>query len=103
MNIHIYFGNRPAVLHGKIVTIQNCQHLQSIVTVPIDLDDLKSHVIGLLRVNQHTHTVYLEAVRPRVIPNSSIIVHTFFELRRNNAWSLNAKKAMEENFDMGCM
>ena len=52
-------------------------------------------------MNQHTHTVYLKALRPRVIPNSSVIVHTLFELRRNNAWSLYARKAMEENFKMG--
>src|SRR6266540_3190779 len=100
MNIHIYYGDRPTVLHRKIVTIQNCQHLQSTVTVPIDLEDLKSHVMCLLHVNQYTHTIYLEAVRPRVIPNSSVIVHTLFKLRRNNAWSLYARKAMEENFEM---
>ena len=101
MNIHIYYGDRPAVLHGRIVTIQNCHHLQSTITFPIDLEDLKSHVMCLLHVNQHTHTVYLEAVRPRVISNNSAIVYTLFELRRNNAWSLYARKAMEENFEMG--
>ena len=88
-------------LHGRIVTIQNCHHLQSTITFPIDLEDLKSHVMCLLYVNQHTHTLYLEAVRPRVIPNNSVIVHTLFELRRNNAWSLYARKAMEESFEMG--
>src|SRR6266508_4302644 len=101
MNIHIYYGDRPTVLHGRIVIIQNCQHLQSIVTFSIDLEDLKSHVMCLLHVNQHTHTLYLEVVRPRVIPNNSAIVHTLFELRRNNAWSLYAREAMEENFEMG--
>src|SRR6266540_5509121 len=100
MNIHIYYGDRPAVLHGKVITIQNCQHLQSTITVPIDLEDLKSHVIGILRVNQHMHTVYLEAVRPRVIPNKLVIVFTLFELRRNNAWCLYARKAMVEKFEM---
>src|SRR5438876_464617 len=97
MNIHIYYGDRPAVLHGRIVTIQNCHHLQSTVTFSIDLEDLKSHVMCLLHVNQHTHTVYLEAVRTRVIPNNSAIVHTLFELRRNNPWSLYARKVSTVN------
>ena len=102
MIFHIYYGERPTVLHGRLVTIQNCQHIESSVEVPIDLDGLKSHIMRLLRVNQQSHTVVLEGVRPRLVPNSSVIVHTLFEMSRNNAWALYSRKELEENFAMEC-
>jgi hypothetical protein len=40
-------------------------------------------------------------VRSRFVPNSSAIVYTLFELRRNNVWALYTRKAVEENFDIG--
>jgi hypothetical protein len=40
-------------------------------------------------------------VRPRFVLNSSAIVYILFDLRRNNAWALYTRKAVEENFDIG--
>ena len=93
MNINIYFGERPRVLHERLVTIENCQHMQHVIDVPNDLNDLKSHVISVLGINQFTHKGILAGVRPRWGPNSSAIVDTLFELRRNNAWTLYMRKA----------
>ena len=52
-------------------------------------------------MNQQSYNVVLEGMRPRLVPNSSIIVHMLFDLRRNNAWALYSRKALEENFEMG--
>ncbi|XP_062196231.1 uncharacterized protein LOC133899268 [Phragmites australis] len=101
MTIHIYYGERPAVLHGRLVSIQNCQHVESTVELPIDLKGLQTHVMSLLRLNQQSYNVILEGVRPRPVPNSSLIVHTLFDLRTNNAWALYSRKALEENFEIG--
>jgi hypothetical protein len=101
MNINIYFGEWSRVLHGRLVTIESCQHMQRVIDVPNELNDIKSHVISLLGINHFTHKVILEGVRPRFVPNSSAIVYTLFDLRRNNAWALYTHKAMEENFDIG--
>jgi hypothetical protein len=88
MNINIYFGERPRVLHGRLVTIENCQHMQSVIDVSNELIDIKSHVISLLGINHFTHKVILEGVRSRFVANNSAIVYTLFELRRCNAWAL---------------
>jgi hypothetical protein len=101
MNINIYFGERPRVLHGRLVTIENCQHMQRVIDVPNELNDIKSHVISLLGINQFTHKVILEGVQPCFVLNSSAIVYTLFKLRRNNAWALYMCKAVNENFDIG--
>ena len=85
MTIHIYYGERPAVLHGRLMSIQNCQHVESTVELPIDLEGLQTHVMSLLRLNQQSYNVVLEGVRPRSVPNSSLTVHVLFDLRRNNA------------------
>jgi hypothetical protein len=101
MNINIYFGERPRVLHGRLVTIENCQHMQHVIDAPNELNDIKSHAISLLGINHFTHKVIFEGVWSRFIPNNSAIVYTLFELRRNNAWALYMHKAVEENFDIG--
>uniref|UniRef100_A0A0A9DH50 Uncharacterized protein n=1 Tax=Arundo donax TaxID=35708 RepID=A0A0A9DH50_ARUDO len=88
MTIHIYYGERLIVLHGRLVSIQNYQHVESTVELPIDLKGLQTHVMSLLRLNQQSYNVILKGVRPQRIPNSSLIVHTLFDLRRNNAWAL---------------
>jgi hypothetical protein len=88
MNINIYFGERPRVLHGRLVTIENYQHMQRVIDVPNELNDIKSHVISLLCINHFTHKVILEGVRPHFVPNSSAIVYTLFELRRTSLASL---------------
>jgi hypothetical protein len=75
--------------------------MQRVNDVPNELNDIKSHVISLLGINQFTHKVILEGVQPRFVPNSSTIIYTLFELRRNNAWALYMRKAIEENFDIG--
>jgi hypothetical protein len=62
MNINIYFGERPRVLHGRLVAIENCQHMQRVIDVPNELNDIKSHVISLLSINHFTHKVILEGV-----------------------------------------
>jgi hypothetical protein len=85
MNINIYFGEWPSVLQGRLITIENCQHMQRVIDVPNELNDIKLHVISLLGIKQFTHKVILEGVWPRFVPNSSVIVYTLFELRRNNA------------------
>ena len=102
MTFHIYYREYHAVLHERLITIQNCQHIESSVEVSNNIDDLKSHVMRLLRINQQSHTVVLEGVRPQVVPNSSVVVHILFEMRRNNAWALYSRKVVDENFDMGC-
>jgi hypothetical protein len=81
---NIYFGERARVLHGRLVMIESCQHMQRVIDVSNELNDIKSHVISLLGINHFTHKVILEGVRPRFVPNSSAIVYTLFELRRNN-------------------
>jgi hypothetical protein len=101
MNINIYFRERHRVLHRRLVTIENCQHMQRVIDVPNELNDIKSHVISLLGINHFIHKVILEGVRPCFVPNSSAIVYTLFELRRNNAWALYTRKAVQENFDIG--
>jgi hypothetical protein len=89
MNINIYFGERTRVLHVRLVMIENCQHMQHVIDVPNELNDIKSHVISLMGINQFTQKVILEGVRSRFVPNTSVIVYTLFELRRNNnAWAL---------------
>jgi hypothetical protein len=100
MNINIYFGERPRVLHRRLITIENCQHMQRVIDVLNKLNDIKSYVISFLGINHFTHKVILEVVRPRFVLNSSAIVYTLFDLRRNNAWALYTRKAMEENFDI---
>src|SRR6266540_170842 len=99
--IHIYYGDKPAVLHGWLVTIQNCHVLESSIDPFSDLDQLKSHIVDLLWVNLNSYQVHLEGVRPRVIPNTSTVVYTLFELGRNNAWALYVHKAVEEGFVLG--
>src|SRR6266508_2780153 len=99
--IHIYYGDRPAVLHGRLVTIQNCHVLESSIDPYSDLDQLKSHIVDLLGVNLNSYQVHLEGVRPRIVPNTSTVVYTLFELRRNNAWALYVRKAVKEGFDLG--
>src|SRR5438105_15828750 len=99
--IHIYYGDRPAVLHGRLVTIQNCHVLESSIDPCSDLDQLKAHIVDLLGVNLNSYQVHLEGVRPRVVPNTSTVVYTLFELGRNIAWALYARKALEEGFVMG--
>jgi hypothetical protein len=102
MNINIYFGERTRVLHVRLVMIENCQHMQRVIDVPNELNDIKSHVISLMGINQFTQKVILEGVRSRFVPNTSPIVYTLFELRRNNnAWALYMRRAVEENFDIG--
>ena len=97
--IHIYYGDRPAVLHGRLVTIQNCHVLESNIDPYSDLDQLKSHIVDLLGVNLNSYEVHLEGVRPRVVPNAPMVVYTLFELGRNNAWALYVRKAVKEGFD----
>src|SRR6266542_5675179 len=99
--IHIYYGDRPAVLHGRLVTIQNCHVLESNNDPYSDLDQLKSHIVDLLEVNLNSYQVHLEGVRPRVVPNAPMVVYTLFELGRNNAWALYVRKAVEEGFGLG--
>jgi hypothetical protein len=101
MNINIYFGEWPRVLHGRLVTIENYQHMQCVIDVPNELNDIKSHVISFLGINQFTHKVILVVVRPRFVPNGLAIIYTLLKLRRNNAWALYMCKAVEENFDIG--
>jgi hypothetical protein len=101
MNINIYFGERSRVLHGRLIMIEYCQHMQRVIDVPNELNDIKSHAISLLGINHFTHKVILEGVQPRFVLNSSAIVYTMFELRRNNDWALYTRKAVEENFDIG--
>jgi hypothetical protein len=48
MNINIYFGERPRVLHGRLITIKNCQHMQHVIDVSNELNDIKSHVLGFV-------------------------------------------------------
>jgi hypothetical protein len=72
-------------LHRRVVTIENYQHMQHVIDVPNELNDIKSHVISLVGINQFTHKVILEEVRSHFVPNSSAIAYTLFELRRNNA------------------
>jgi hypothetical protein len=100
MNINIYFGERPRVLHGKLVTIENCQHVQRVIDVPNELNDIKSHVISLLDINHFTHKVIVEGVRSRFVLNNSAIVYALFELRRNNDWALYTRKTVEDNFNI---
>ena len=83
--IHIYYGDRPAVLHDRLVIIQNFHVLESNVDAYSDLDQLKSHIVDLLGVNLNSYEVHLEGVRPRVVPNAPMVVYTLFELGRNNA------------------
>jgi hypothetical protein len=85
MNINIYFREWPRVLHVRLITIENCQHMQHVIDVPNELNDIKSHVISLLGINHFRHKVILEGVQPHFVSNSSTIVYTLFELRRNNA------------------
>src|SRR5436189_2915491 len=99
--IHIYYGDRPAVLHGRLVTIQNCHVLESYIDRYSDLDQLKSHIVDLLGGNLNSHQVHLEGMRPRVVPNAPMVVYTLFELGKNNAWALYVRKAMEEGFVLG--
>ena len=99
--IHIYYGERPVVLQSRLVTIQNCHVIESFIDPYSDLDQLKSHVVNLLGVNLNSYQVHLEGVRPRVVPNTSTVVYTLFELGRNNAWTLYVRKAVEEGFDLG--
>src|SRR6266498_475505 len=99
--IHIYYGDRPAVLYCRLVTIHNCHIIETSIGPYSDLDQLKSHVVNLLGVNLNSDQVHLEGVRPRLIPNTSTIVYTLFELGRNNAWALYVRKAVEEGFDLG--
>ena len=101
MNINIYYGERPSVLHGRIVTIHNCQHVVTTIDSRTNLEELRSYVSSLLDIDQQSSTVSLEGVRPRPVPNSSIIVYTLFELSRNNAWALYVRKAREEDFELG--
>jgi hypothetical protein len=101
MNINIYFREWPRVLHVRLITIENCQHMQRVIDVPNELNDIKSHVISLLGINHFTHKVILEGVWPRFVSNNSAIVYTLFELRRNNDWALYRHKVVEENFDIG--
>jgi hypothetical protein len=58
--------------------IENCQHMQRVIDVPNELNDIKSHIISLLGINHFTHKVILEGVRPCFVPNSSAIVYTLF-------------------------
>jgi hypothetical protein len=60
MNINIYFGERSRVLHLRLVTIENYQHMQRVIDVPNVLNNIKSHVISLLGINHFTHKVILE-------------------------------------------
>src|SRR5436190_8244353 len=99
--IHIYYGDRHAVLHGRLVTIQNCHVLESNIDPYCDLDQLKSHIVDLLGVNLTSYQVHLEGVQPRVVPNAPMVVYTLFELGRNNAWALYVRKAGEEGFELG--
>src|SRR5438105_3303977 len=99
--IHIYYRDRPAVLHGRLVTIQNCHVLESCIDPYSDLDQLNAHIVDLLGVNLNSYQVHLEGVRPRVVPNTSTVVCTLFELARNNAWALYVRKAVEEGFVLG--
>jgi hypothetical protein len=62
MNINIYFREQPRVLHGRLVMIENCQHMQRVIDVPNELNNIKSHVISLLGINHFTHKVNLEGV-----------------------------------------
>src|SRR5437016_737403 len=96
--IHIYYGDRPGVLHGRLVTIQNGHVLESSIDPYSDLDQLKSHIVNLLGVNLNSYQVHLEGVRPQVVPNTSTVVYTLFKLGRNNAWALYIRKAVEEGF-----
>uniref|UniRef100_A0A0A8Z1N5 Uncharacterized protein n=1 Tax=Arundo donax TaxID=35708 RepID=A0A0A8Z1N5_ARUDO len=41
--------------------------------------------MGLLGVNEQSHIVVQEGVRPWVIPNSSFVAYILFEMRKNNA------------------
>jgi hypothetical protein len=59
MNINIYFRERARVLHGRLVTIENCQHMQRVIDVSNELNDIKSHVISLLGINHFTHMLFL--------------------------------------------
>jgi hypothetical protein len=62
MNINIYFGEWPRVLHGRLIMIENCEHMQHVIDVPNELIDIKSHAISLLGINHFTHKVILEGV-----------------------------------------
>jgi hypothetical protein len=62
MNINIYFGEWPRVLHVRLIMIEICQHMQRVIDVPNELNDIKSHVISLLGINHFTHKVILEGV-----------------------------------------
>src|SRR5438552_19010527 len=73
--IHIYYGDMPAVLHGRLVTIQNYHVLESSIDPYSDLDQLKSHIVDLLGVNLNSYQVHLEGVRPRVVPNTSAPIY----------------------------
>jgi hypothetical protein len=100
MNINIYFGERPRILHGRLITIENCQHMQHVIDVLNELNDIKSHVISLLGINQFTHKVILEGSNHALCPTVVAIIYILFELRRN-AWALYMRKAVEKNFDTG--
>jgi hypothetical protein len=62
MNINIYFGERPRVLHGRLITIENCQHMQHVIDVPNELNDIKSHVISHRFELQLNRGAYLDSV-----------------------------------------
>jgi hypothetical protein len=42
MNINIYFEEWPRVLHVRLITIENCQHMQHVIDVP---NDMYNHIL----------------------------------------------------------
>ena len=81
---YIYYRERPAVLYGRLVIIHNCYVIETTIDPYSDMDELKSHIVNLLGVNLNSQQVHIEGVRSRLVPNTSVIVYTLFELGRNN-------------------
>lgn len=100
-SLHIFHGDAPAAVQGSFVSMHTCSHVQTTITLPIELAMVAKVIARKLRINRHEYKLVLDGVRPCQVPNSAMYVYNLWPLRSRGAWTYYVNKSVEEGFQLG--